>query len=237
MADDDTDHGDNRPEDMILDEKVVKMGEELAAIFTKRKNLNLEAKNIYTNADKLGIPPAALQAGVRMVRMMDKSDRVKYQAGVRRTLRALEPAAADLFPEDIERIKKRQERAKARAEKDAKAAGKETPAEQERRLAADLNPRSKPKASSAKKPAVTNPPIQDGDVSNETGDELIARVAREKLAEQEQRDGEALLATAGKGDAQGLTGMTGLGSVVDERPLSQSAQAAAVREQLGLDKN
>jgi hypothetical protein len=79
-----------------------------------------------------------------MVRMMDKSDRVKYQAGVRRTLRALEPAAADLFPEDIERIKKRQERAKARAEKDAKAAGKETPAEQERRLAADLNPRSKP---------------------------------------------------------------------------------------------
>lgn len=227
MADDDTDHGDNRPEDMILDEKVVKMGEELAAIFTKRKNLNLEAKNIYANADKLGIPPAALQAGVRMVRMMDKSDRVKYQAGVRRTVRALEPAAADLFPEDIERIKKRQERAKARAEKDAKAAGKETPAEQERRLAADLNPRSKPKASSAKKPKSSAPADASGfpktatdDKStpeNETGDELIARVAREKLAEQEQREGEALLATAGKGE-----------------PLSQSAQVAAINAKLGL---
>lgn len=186
MADDDTDHGDNRPEDMILDEKVVKMGEELAAIFTKRKNLNLEAKNIYTNADKLGIPPAALQAGVRMVRMMDKSDRVKYQAGVRRTVRALEPAAADLFPEDIERIKKRQERAKARAEKAAKAAGKETPAEQERRLAADLNPRSKPKASSAKKPPKT--------VEQASNEALDA----EANAAAEQEAGEKLLDSVGK---------------------------------------
>lgn len=209
MADDDTDHGDNRPEDMILDEKVVKMGEELAAIFTKRKNLNTEAKNIYTNADKLGIPPAALQAGVRMVRMMDKSDRVKYQAGVRRTLRALEPAAADLFPEDIERIKKRQERAKARAEKDAKAAGKETPAEQERRLAADLNPRSDPKRGGAGK----------GRKPKSTVAETATVDPAALNAAQEQVDGGAV-----------LDGM------IDGIPKSQSQIAREIAEQAGTDK-
>ncbi len=228
MADDDSDHGENRPEDMILDEKVVKMGEELAAIFTKRKNLNLEAKNIYTNADKLGIPPAALQAGVRMVRMMDKSDRVKYQAGVRRTVRALEPVVADLYPEDVDRIKKRQERAKIRAEKEAKAAGKESPEAQERRLAADLNPRSKPKASSAKPPKASKvkPKLtivgQTG-VTTEESELTPAQVT----AAQELIDGGQILDGA-------LAGIPKLDA--DGKPLSQTAQAAAVREQLGLDK-
>ncbi len=217
MADDDTDHGDNRPENMILDEKVVKMGEELAAIFTKRKNLNLEAKNIYTNADKLGIPPAALQAGVRMVRMMDKSDRVKYQAGVRRTVRALEPVVADLYPEDVERIKKRQERAKARAEKEAKATGKESPEAQERRLAADLNPRSDPKrggAGKGKKAAKAAPATEP-------------TAEQKAVAEAEQLAGATILDTT----------IAGIPKVdADGKPLSQTAQSTAILDGLGLNK-
>jgi len=70
------------------------------------------------------------------------------------------------------------------------------------------------------------------------GDALIANTAAALNAEQEQRDGGAILDTAidAMKDAQGLTGKSGLGSISDEKPLSQSAQERNVREQLGLDK-
>lgn len=210
MADEtETEHGDNRPEDMILDEKVVKMGEELASIFRKRKALNLEAKNIYTNADKLGIPPRAVQDAVGMVRIMDRDDRKAYQSGVRRVLKALEPAAAELFSEDVQRIAKRKAKDAARAAK-----AKESATAQEQRVAAD-SPRSDPKrggAGGAKgrgkakdKPAKgshlsivsqTGVTTEDVPLVEESGDELIARVAREKMAALEQREGGQILDTA-----------------------------------------
>lgn len=208
MADDE-DHGDNRPDDMILDEKVVKMGEELASIMRKRKGLNEEAKTIYSNADKLGIPPAALQVAVRLVRVLDKDDRRAYQKGVNRVLKALEPAAADLFAEDVERVAKRKAAKKARDDKAKAKAGGETPEQQERRLAADLNPRSDPKrggAGKGRKPKATV-------AETATVDPATLNAA------QEQVDGGAV-----------LDGM------IDGIPKSQSQIAREIAEQAGTDK-
>ena len=80
---------------------------------------------------------------------------------------------------DIERIKKRKERAKEKAAKAAAAAGKETPEQQERRLAADANPRSDPKRGGAGKAKKPKPNAVDRALATsaaraETGDELIA---------------------------------------------------------------
>lgn len=196
MAEDE-DRGDNRPDDMILDEKVVKMGGELAAIFAKRKNLNTEAANIYANAEKLGIPSAALQVAVKMVRVMDKDDRKAYQYGVRRALKALEPAAADLFAEDVERVSKRKAKAAEKAARDAAKAGKETPEQQERRIAADSNPRSKPKASSAKKPKDAVEKLNRAPLASET-----PPAADPATAEAEQAEGAAIRDAVGKPKSQ-----------------------------------
>jgi hypothetical protein len=71
----------------------------------------------------------------------------------------------------------------------------------------------------------------------ETGDEMIARVSAEKMAELEQREGGQILDRAidnMKTDANGLTGKTGLGSISDEVPLSQSQQAAEARAKAGI---
>jgi hypothetical protein len=94
MADDE-DHGDNRPDDMILDEKVVKMGEELASIMRKRKGLNEEAKTIYSNADKLGIPPAALQVAADL---NPRSDPKRGGAGKGRKPKATVAETATVDP-------------------------------------------------------------------------------------------------------------------------------------------
>lgn len=218
MADDE-DHGDNRPDDMILDEKVVKMGEELAVIFTKRKNLTADAATIYSNADKLGIPPAALQAAVKMVRIMDKDDRKAYQSGVRRVLKALEPAAADLFPEDIARLEKRRERAKERETKAAAKAATKTAEDIERGDpkrggAGGADGHAKAKDAKAKKPAGPHSKRDKGNVVGmdgkpatlsdtvASGDALIASTAASLNAAAEQITGAAILDTAGKPKSQ-----------------------------------
>lgn len=190
-----------------MTDKIRKSVTRTVELIKRRKDLNDEIKNEREQMEKIGVHPRAYQDEVRNFRLYDEAERVEYMASRKVMSDVLKGAESDIFAEEMA------ERAEKLAKKKAKLTGKEGAPDP------DTNPKSKPKATSAKKPAVTNPPIQDGDVSNETGDELIARVAREKLAEQEQREGDALLATAGKGE-----------------PMSQSAQVAAINAKLGLDK-
>lgn len=251
MTDDDDDLNDfklpphtNEDADAQLDAKAIKLVREYVGSLNRSKNENTIRGGIRETIVKLGINSLSFQHELTAQKMMTPEDRRDYMAGRRRMGRILatEPG---MFAEEQELIKKRKAKAKEKAAKAAAAAGKETPEAQERRIAADSNPRSDPKNGGAgkkrgrppKKPAGSaadraietsgrNQRLAEVQTSSagaepqETGDQLIARVAAEKNAELEQREGTTILDGA-------IDRMT-------EKPLSQSAQVAAINEKLGL---
>lgn len=143
-----------------IDETIIRLAEQYAASLRRSSEENDERTNIRANATKLGIPSKAFQQGVSMVKLMDPGERKDHQRGLKRMLSVLGDKAKDLFPEDVERQVQRAERRREAAAKTAKEAGAETAEEQERRIAADTNPRSDPKRGGAgKKPkAAALPP-------------------------------------------------------------------------------
>lgn len=205
------DHGDNRPSDMILDEKLLKMGEEYVHIQERRRDLNDDAKTIRSNAEKLGIHPLAFQHAVNTVKLMDKADLKSYQSSVRRMVKVLEPAAPTLFPDETLRREKRKAKELAKAAKVADPRDKTAPdnpkGDPKRGGAGGAKGRGKAKDAKPKKPGNVlsgreEPALTamldkiEATPTEESGDELIARVAREKQSEQEQRDGGQILDTA-----------------------------------------
>lgn len=203
MPDDDDDHGDNRPDDMKIDDTILKLAEQYVSYENRARQLNKDKAEVRAQADKIGIPSLAWQIGVRTVKIMDAKERADFQRGFKRVTGVLSKNAETLFPEDIARRQKRDAKAAAKAAK-----AKESATAQEQRVAAD-SPRSDPKrggAGGAKgrgkakdKPAKVVPATKsenEADLSAETGDELIARVARERQADQELRDGGNVLDSA-----------------------------------------
>lgn len=209
-----------------LEAKVVQQAEKYQGSRVRSQAENKIKAEGRKEIDKLGFRTDAYQSALRVARDLTPAEQKQYVRDFRFFLKVFGDKQQELWPEDAAKAAARFKRKTERKAKDAAKAGGETPEQQERRLAADLNPRSKPKATSAKKPKAgkgidivgqTGVTTAESPLVQESGDELIARVAREKTAEQEQRDGEALLATAGKGE-----------------PLSQSAQVAAINAKLGL---
>ena len=236
MADND-DFGDNKDEDMKLDAELLKILEDYAGCDADSSKINERRAKLRAKADKLGISSHALQDGVYKLKKQTKSERLADEKATRRLVRAAEGRQAELWPEAVAATEKRAERKKERAAKEAAAAGKETPEQQQRRLDADTNPRSDPKRGGAgKKPKKSVEDLNRAPLASDTV-AVAAQASAPLSATQnalEQAEGEAILDQLSKG--AGLTGKTGLGSVADEKPLSQSAQAAKVREDLGLDK-
>lgn len=177
-----------------------------------------------------GMNTTAYGMGVKVAKMMlNQGERDDFIKDFLVTVDVLTKVQVELFPDLAMIADRKREKIKAREAKKAAAAGKETPEQQERRLAADSNPRSNPKNGGAgKKPKGTkktatnaaeraaetsernqrlqeqtaqSPGAEPGEMQ-ETGDELIARVAREEQAKQEQREGEKLLDAAGKPKSQ-----------------------------------
>lgn len=211
MPDDDDDHGDNRTADMKVDDTILKLAEQYVAYENRARQLNKDKAEVRAQADKIGIPSLAWQIGVRTVKIMDAKERADFQRGFKRVTGVLSKNAETLFPEDIARRQKRDAKAAAKAAK-----AKESATAQEQRVAAD-SPRSDPKRGgaggakgrgkatdvAAKKPrgnihVVSEAGVTTEDVPlvEETGDELIARVARERQADQEQREGGNVLDSA-----------------------------------------
>lgn len=193
-----------------LDNQIMKLVEQYASCDRRSAEINDERKQIRDNAEKLGFASSEFQEGVKRSKKMTKTERDVYEEHVGRIVGIVEGKQAELWPSQAEKNQKREER---KAEKVAK----EPRGGDELDAATDANPKSDPAAGGAGKRGRKAKVEATEPVHEETGDELIARVAREKLAEQEQRDGDALLATAGKGE-----------------PLSQSAQVAAINAKLGL---
>lgn len=206
-----------------LDSQIMKLVEQYASCDRRSADITEERTQIRANAEKLGFSSAEFQEGVKRSKKMTKTERDIYEEHVGRIVGIVEGKQAELWPVDTERAKKREERKVEKAAKEPRSGD-------ELDEATDANQKSdpasggagkkrgrKPKAGKVDIVAQTGVTVEESPLVQETGDELIARVAREKLAEQEQRDGEALLATAGKGE-----------------PLSQSAQVAAINAKLGL---
>lgn len=228
MAEDDDNLNDftlpphsNEAADAQLDAKALKLVEDYVASLRRSQNENTIRQGVRENIIKLGIHSLAFQHELNAAKMMDKADRASYMGSRRRMGKILADKVEDLFKPEQDALKKRKDKAKEKAAKAAAAAGKETPEQQERRLAADLNPRNDPKsggagkakrgkkmtaveraeATSAERNGGINIVSQSGVTTEEselveTGDELIARVAREETAKQEQREGADVLDTA-----------------------------------------
>lgn len=222
---------ENIPADMKIDDTILKLAEQYVGYENRAKQLNKDKAGVREQADKIGIPSLAWQIGVRMVKIMDLQERRDFERGFKRVTGVLSKNAETLFPEDLERQKKRKDKAKEKAAKAAAAAGKDTPEQQERRIAADNNPRSDPKSGGAGKPKPkgkaalaieaaeaasaqraklqgleaengAKATMQPIDGQTETGDELITRVSAEMNAKMEQAEGEELLRDAGKPKSQ-----------------------------------
>lgn len=186
-------------QNLQVDDKIRKSVTRTVDLIKRRKSLNDEIKGERDQMEKIGVHPRAYQDEVRNFRLYDESERIEYMASRRKMSEVLSSAEGDIFAEEMAERAEKAERRKARL------SGKEGAPDP------DTNPKSKPKASSAKKPKLTI--VSESDVE-ETGDELIARVAAEKAHEQEQREGAAIL---------------------DGTPKSQSTLAAEAREAAKLN--
>jgi len=192
--------------------------------------------DIRANVDKLGLDPLAFQAALRMAEDMTTGERQDYTTSLNEMLTLLDGRESDLFGE--EEMRKRDERKRKAEEKRAKAAQPES---------TDDNPRSDPKSGGAggadgkskakdgapKKPGNKHSARGGGDVVVGMDGKPVDGAAAPGVtqAEDEQAEGAAILdghldtmkAEAGQAPA----GDTG-------QPISQSAQAAAIRDNLGL---
>lgn len=159
-----------------------------------------------------GMNTTAYGMGVKVAKMMlNQGERDDFIRDFLVTVDVLTKVQVELFPDLAMIADRKRTKLQEREAKKAAAAGGETPEAQQRRLAADANPKSKPKATSAVQRAVetsernqrlaevaggavaepgTSPSLSD---TVAAGDALIAKTAAELTAEQEQRDGAALL--------------------------------------------
>lgn len=183
MADEDFD-GSNASEDMKLDDTIFKLAENYVALQERRSELNEEAKGIRDNGERLGIHPLAFQHAVKVVKMMDKSDRQAYMLSMRRMTKVLTTRESDLFGD--EEVQKRDERAqKRREEKSAAMDGKAGAPDP------DANPRSDPASGGAGKkrgrPAAAASTLKETVASGDAMiDEVAARRQAQAAAEQEE---------------------------------------------------
>lgn len=207
-----------------VDTTIVKLATEYQATLVKSSELNDQRANIRENVEKLGISAEAFQVGLRMAKGMTKGERADYSDSLTRVLSAIDGKEADLFGADEiaardkradKRERKKQEAGTPREKQDAKS-------DKNKRSNPDTGGAGKGKgkaanANAAPPPSEQRPPLQPdgtpwpddapimitdqvtGATRPETGDELIARVAKEKNAEREQREGGQILANAGKG--------------------------------------
>jgi hypothetical protein len=187
-----------------LDSQIMKLVEQYASCDRRSAEINDERKQIRDNAEKLGFASSEFQEGVKRSKKMTKTERDVYEEHVGRIVGIVEGKQAELWPSQAEKNQKREER---KAEK----AAKEPRGGDELDAATDANPKSDPAAGGAGKrgrKAKAEEPAE-----KPWPDDVAANSAAE------QTEGEALLATAGKGE-----------------PMSQSAIARERLENLGLDK-
>lgn len=201
-------------------------------------NENVIRNDIRETVEKLGLDDKSFQDSIRMELELTEGDRLDYVNGLKEMQEVLRGKATDLFGEEEmrkkeERIKKREERAAAAAAGAAASTDSNPRSDPKRGGAGGADGKSKAKDGAPKKPGNKHSARGGGDVVVGMDGKPVDGAAAPGVtqAEDEQAEGAAILdghldtmkAEAGQAPA----GDTG-------QPISQSAQAAAIRDNLGL---
>ncbi len=135
--------------DAKTDQKINDLATQYADSLARSSDENEIRGEIREKIADLGISSKGFQHAVMMLKSMSAGERNDYQNGMDRVVKALADRQAELFPEEFERIKKREE---AKAQTVANT------------LDSDTNPRSNPDAGGAKPQVpVENPPGEDAE--------------------------------------------------------------------------
>lgn len=221
----------NESPDQQHDSAVIKLIEQYASCDRRSAEITDERSIIRKNAEKLGYSSLEFQEAVRKSKKMTKPERIVHDRHVNKLVNLVEGKQAEFWPEEARRAEKRTEE-KKRKDAEAKTAAGRSPD----------HPRSDPKKGGAGKAAAKPKAAGKGKkgvataAGNAPTDPKPAEIAAgigadapdfaklpaeslakaiENMQQEEQAEG---------------------GAVIDSmRPQSQSAQAAAVREKLGLD--
>lgn len=177
-----------------LEAKVVQQAEKYQGSRLRSQAENKVKAEGRKEIDKLGFRTDAYQSALRVARDLTPAEQKQYVRDFRFFLKAFGDKQQELWPEDAA---KAAARAKRKAEAKAKAiaaAGGESAESQERRLAADSNPRSKPKASSARKPKPVKDAVTELNRAPLASDDpaVAANVAAEQV------EGDKILSDIGK---------------------------------------
>lgn len=190
--------------DRALEAHILKAGESYAESTIRQRAENKRRAENRKRISDLGIRTDAYQTAIKLVKDLTDSERKDFIRDLRLVTKVLGARQADLFPDEKIKAEKRVEKAKERAAK--KPRGKD-----ELDAATNANPRSnpatggaaagkkrgrKPKPAGVEVVSQTGVTTEDVPLVEESGDELIARVAREKMAALEQREGGQILDTA-----------------------------------------
>jgi len=204
--------------DRQLEAKAFQQAEKYQASRVRSRNENKVKADGRKEIEKLGFDTDAYQVSLRVARDKTPAEQRKWVRDLKFFLKIFGNKQQELWPEDAAKAEARAKRKREKAAKAAAAAGKETPEQQERRLAADTNPRSDPNRGGAK--PRTGRKAKDNVVNLNRAP--LASDA-EKVAADEQKTGGEIL----DGALQQIKDAGG-------EPKSQSAQAAEKRDEAGI---
>lgn len=214
--------GVNMSEDMVMNKEIVKLATQYAGCDRRSAEINEERATIRENAEKLGIPSKSFQDEVARLKKMTLGERQDYDNGIARMREAFAAEGseaemrAELYPEIVEAEKRRAQREADRKAK--KAAEQGRPAE-ELDAKTDTDPRSDPEAGGAE------PKAGKGKKANGGPSPTPAEVLRESSIESDQALKDSIAAVEAREQQEGAEVLK------DGLPMSQSAQAAAKREE------
>jgi hypothetical protein len=227
--------------DAQINSTILKLAEDYAASEARSANENEIRANIRSNVEKLGIPSKAWQVGVSMAKHMTVGERRDHEVGLKRVLSVLDEVAPTLWPEDVARAKKREER------KAAEAAGQPR-SEGELDAKTDSDKRSDPAAGGAKPQTESAPAAEEK--KPETLKDAVAKgdaVIAANVADLNGGKPQLKVVGTEPGQMASAPGTTppppppadeqaeGEAALKAAMPQSQSAQAAAKRAAAKLD--
>lgn len=205
-----------------MNSQLQKLATSYAESLARSAEENGERATIRENAEKLGIPSKSFQNAVSMVKLMTPGERSDYTNGVNRMLEAIgtEQMRAELFPEVVEAERRRAAR---EAERKSKKDAEEGRSKEDLDAKSDQNPRSDPTAGGAGK---------KGKGKKGDGDNVVPMKPSEAVKQGAAKSDAALKQSIADVKAREQT--EGDQVLKDMSPQSQSAQAAAKREEAGV---
>jgi hypothetical protein len=192
-----------------------------------------------------GMNTTAYGMGVRVAKMMlNQGEREDFIRDFLITVEVLTKSQVELFPHLAIIADKRRAKAAARAAREAAKNGTETPEQQQRRLAADANPRSDPNRGGAK-PKVPGKKKAAADRAEETSDQN-KKLEEAAAAAPGATPGQVMSAGAAESDkalaesiaaAEQKAGGDILDTAIDNmKPKAQSAKSAEILDKTGVNR-